>query len=189
MLLHILLALLAMSGADGEWSFDAWWRSRRGRPPLDTVPAWPRYLLMLQLLWLYFSAAHHRGRSWGPPDGFTAIDYVLSDPHFARFTPGSLHLFSPLMRAGTTLTMLFELSAPLFLLLTWLDRHPDRGGKLGMFVRRWKLRWVWLSIGVSLHLGIARYHANRNLSVRHARALSGVFAPGRATMHVDAPPA
>lgn len=154
-LLRIVLPLLAMSGAHGAWSFDAWCRSRRGRPRLDSVPAWPRYLLMLQLLWLYFSAAHHRGRSWGPKDGFSAIGNVLSDPHFARFTPGSLHVLSPLMRAGTLLTMLFELSAPLFLLLTWVDRGSGRGGMFGRFVRRWQLRWVWLSIGVSLHLGIA----------------------------------
>lgn len=154
-LLRIVLPLLAMSGAHGAWSFDAWWRSRRDRPVLNTVPAWPRYLLMLQLLWLYFSAAHHRGRSWGPKDGFSAIGNVLSDPHFARFTPGSLHVLSPLMRGATLLTMLFELSAPLFFLLYWLDRGPERGGKLGRFVRRWKLRWVWFSIGVSLHLGIA----------------------------------
>lgn len=154
-LLRIGLPLLAMSGAHAEWSFDAWWRGRRGRPRLDTVPAWPRYLLMLQLVWVYFSSAYHRGRSWRPQDGFSAIGNILSDPHFARFTPGSLQFFSPLMRAGTLLTMVFELSAPLLPLLTWLDRNPQRGGRLGVFARRWKLRWVWLAIGVSLHLGIA----------------------------------
>lgn len=154
-LLRIVLPLLAMSGAHGVWSFDAWLRKRRGRPPIESVPAWPRYLLVLQLVWLYFSAAHHRGRSWGPHDGFSAIGNVLSDPHFARFTPGSLHVLSPLMRAGTLLTMVFELSAPLLLLFTWCDRNPGRGGELGMFIRRWKLRWVWIALGVSLHLGIA----------------------------------
>lgn len=154
-LLRIVLPILAMSGAQAAWSVDAWLRQRRRLAPQREVPAWPRHLLLLQLVWLYFSAAHHRGRSWWPQYGFPAIGNVLSDPHFARFSPGSLHALHPLMQLGTAITMLFELSAPLLLLLTWLDRNPGRGGKPGALVRRWKLRWVWLSIGVSLHLGIA----------------------------------
>ena len=51
--------------------------------------------------------------------------------------------------------MLFELSAPLMLLWTWLDRSPGRGGRWGDAVRRLHVRWVWLLLGVSLHLGIA----------------------------------
>jgi hypothetical protein len=153
-LLCIVLPLLALSRADAVWSFDAW-RRRRRNVLLKDVPAWPRYLLFVQLVWVYFSAAHHRGASWGPVGGFSAIGDVLADPHFARFTPGSLHALYPMMQLGTLLTMLFEFSAPLMPLFTWLDRSPGRGGRFGEVVRRWRIRWVWLSLGVGLHLGIA----------------------------------
>jgi hypothetical protein len=122
----------------------------------ELVPAWPRYLLVVQLLWLYFSAAHHRGKaSWGPASGFSAVGEVMGDPHFARFFPGSLASFYPLLQAGTALTMVFEYSAPLALLWIWLDKRPGRGGRFGELVRRWRIRWLWLALGVSLHLGIA----------------------------------
>jgi Vitamin K-dependent gamma-carboxylase len=112
-LLRIVLPLLALSGAHACWSCDAWLARRWGRPMPGTVPAWPRYLLVVQLLWLYFSAAHHRsGAAWGPAGGFSAVSEVLGDPHFARFFPGSLQLGYPLMQLGTALTMLFELSPP-----------------------------------------------------------------------------
>jgi hypothetical protein len=155
-LLRIVVPVLALSQAGAAWSFDAWYRARRGLPAVDSVPAWPRYLLVLQLLWLYISAGHQRdAKTWGPAGGFAAIGNVLGDPHFARFEPGSLAAFYPLMCLGTFWTMLFELSAPLYLLWLWLERHPDRGGRFGAAVRRWRVRWIWLGSGASLHAGIA----------------------------------
>jgi Vitamin K-dependent gamma-carboxylase len=154
-LIYIVLPLLACSRADACWSFDAWYRARRGRPPETAIPAWPRYLLFVQLVWLYFSVARHRNATWGPLGGFSAVGNVLGDPHFARFAPGTLALLDPLLRVSTVCTMIFEVSAPLAPLWTWLDRRPSRGGRLGDFVRRARLRWAWLALGASLHLGIA----------------------------------
>jgi hypothetical protein len=155
-LLRLVLPLLAFSGANAIWSFDAWLARHLGRHFANVVPAWPRYLIVVQLLWVYFSAAHHRGWvSWGPSSGFAAVGDVLGDPHFARFFPGSLRAGYPLMQLGTALTMLFEHSAPLFLLWTWLDKRPGRGGRFGDAVRRLHVRWIWLALGISLHAGIA----------------------------------
>lgn len=155
-LLRIMLPLLALSGAHATWSCDAWLARRWGKPLPGAVPAWPRYLMMVQLLWLYFSAAHHRGKaSWGPSGGFSAVGEVLGDPHFARFFPGSLQAAYPLTQLGTALTMVFEYTAPLYLLWIWIARRPGRGGRFGEWVRRLRVRWVWLLLGVGLHLGIA----------------------------------
>ncbi|MGC4091547.1 MAG: hypothetical protein QM756_27435 [Polyangiaceae bacterium] len=111
---------------------------------------------MLQLLWVYFSAAHHRGKaSWRLEGGFSAIADVLGDPHFARFAPGSFASLYPLMQLGSLLTMAFEFSAPLFLLFAYYERRRDRGGRLGEWIVRLRLRNVWLGLGVGLHLGIA----------------------------------
>jgi hypothetical protein len=156
-LLRIVVIVLALSSAHRRWAVDAWIGRRwSGRLPPATAPAWPRYLLFAQITWVYFSAAHNRADfSWWPQGGFSAVASILADPHVARFTPGSLAWFYPLLQLSTAATMLFEISAPLLIPVTWLDRRPGRGGRVGDWVRRLRLRWCWLALGVSLHLGIA----------------------------------
>jgi hypothetical protein len=118
------------------------------------VPAWPRQLIVLQLIWMYFSAAHGRGgAAWWPHGGFAAIGDVTGDPHFARFHPGSLGVIYPLTQVATMISMAFELSAPL--MLFWNGVRNEGGGFWGALSRRFCLRWVWIATGASLHLGIA----------------------------------
>jgi hypothetical protein len=155
-LLRIVVIVLALSGAAKHASFDAWLARRLGRTPPGQVPAWPRYLLFAQLCWMYFSAAHNRaGNAWWPRGDYAALAHVLGDPHMARFAPGLALELYPLTQAATALTMLFEMSAPLMIALTFFDRRPGRGGRIGEWVRRFRVRWVWLSVGVCMHLGIA----------------------------------
>jgi hypothetical protein len=152
----IVLPLLALSQANACWSFDAWLARRLGKPMPQAVLAWPRYLLVVQLLWLYFSAAHHRSSaSWRPSGGFSAVADVMGHPHFARFSPGTPQAAYPITQLATALTMLFEGTAPLLLLWTWLDRRPGRGGKFGHIVRFLRIRWLSLALGAGLHVGIA----------------------------------
>jgi uncharacterized membrane protein YphA (DoxX/SURF4 family) len=155
-LLRIVVVVLALSGASQRWSLDAWLARRLGRATREHAPAWPRYLLFAQLCWMYFSAAHNRGgRAWWPHGGFSALAQILGDPHVARFDPGLAKPLYPLLQLATASTMLFELCAPLLMLITFLDRRPGRGGRVGDWVRRFRVRWVWLAVGVCMHLGIA----------------------------------
>jgi hypothetical protein len=154
-LLRIAVMVLALSGADARFSLRSLLRARQGLPAIDSVPAWPRQLLFLELVWVYFSAAHNRGgTAWWPAGGFSAISNVLSDPHYARFAPGWAAAVFPLTQLSTAVTMAFELSAPLLVPLTLLDRGALDGGRLGELVRRFRVRFVYLSVGVLLHLGI-----------------------------------
>jgi hypothetical protein len=160
-LFRIAVPILALSGANAAFSVDAWLRKKLGNPYPERVPAWPRYLLILQLLWMYFSAAHNRGDSaWYPSGSFAAVSNVMSDPHFARFAPGTFRSVYRLTQLGTAATMLFEGSAPLMLLWLWLDSAAAtetraRGGRLGERARKLHLRWLWMALGAALHLGIA----------------------------------
>jgi hypothetical protein len=151
-LYRVVVPILALSGANACCSLDAWIASRAGRSLPLLVPAWPRYLLMAQLLWMYFSAGHCRDDvAWWPHGEFSAIGNVMGDPHFARFRPGSLASLYPVTQIATAVSMAFELSAPL-MMLTWL-RYD--GGRWGSILRRWRVRWIWLGAGAALHLGIA----------------------------------
>ena len=153
-LYRVVVPILTLSGANACCSLDAWIARRAKKPLPALVPAWPRYLLMAQLLWMYFSAGHCRDdRAWWPQGEFSAIGNVMGDPHFARFPPGSLVSLYPVTQIATAISMTFELSAPLMVLMTW--RRKGGGGRWGAFFRRWRVRWIWLGVGAALHLGIA----------------------------------
>jgi hypothetical protein len=151
-LMRIAVPILALSQAGARWSFDAWLLRKRGKAPPEKVPAWPRYLLLLQLAWMYFSAAHLRdGPAWWPWGGFAAIAQVLADPHFARFPIGSFTPVYPLTQVATVTTMLFEGSAPLVLFVPAWYEH-ETAPRWAQMLRN--IRWGWLPTGVMLHLGI-----------------------------------
>jgi hypothetical protein len=113
------------------------------------VPAWPRYLLLLQLVWVYFSGGLNKGgASWFPHGGFTALANIMADPHVTRF--GAAWIPMPLARIATVVTMLFELGAPLYLAMYV---GVTKGGRLGAACRYG--RWAWIAVGLAFHLGIA----------------------------------
>jgi len=155
-LLRVVLLVLALSRSHAVWSVDAWVLRRLGRPMSAEIPAWPRYLLLAQLIWVYFSGGHNKtGEEWGPLGGFTALANALSDPHFARFDPGWIGAIYPLTRAATAATVAFELGAPLMLLFTYYAATAERPGRLRRWCNRLRLRWIWIGAGVAFHLGIA----------------------------------
>jgi len=150
-LLRVVIAVLVLSGANARWSVDAWVARRRGRPMPQLVPAWPRYLLFAQLVWMYFSAGINKhDPHWGPPGGFSALAMILADPHFARWDAGWIATVYPLTQLATFATMAFEYGAPLFLLATFYAARADRLGRAARLTRL-----TWLALGASFHLGIA----------------------------------
>ena len=157
-LLRIVLVVLALSRCNARWSVDALVMRHVVKRPLATlVPAWPRHVLLLQLVWVYFSGGINKGgASWTPGGGFTALANILADPHVARFDPsGWLPALMPVTRVATAFTMLFELGAPLYLVFYYFDRTRERGGKLRAFCNKLRLRWAWIALGLAFHLGIA----------------------------------
>lgn len=141
-LMRIVFPILALSRCNARWSVDAWVMRKLGRPFADEVPAWPRYLLMLQLVWVYFSGGQNKSSAaWGPHGGFTALAYSLLDPSAGRLPVGFVVALYPVWRVATALTMAFELGAPLYLVA---------------YAKNWRrVRWAWIALGVSFELGIA----------------------------------
>jgi hypothetical protein len=156
MLMRVVFLILALSRCNARWSVDAWIRRRIGRPMPALVPAWPRYLLLFQLCWVYFSGGQNKsGAMWGPQGGFTALANALLDPNNGRLPEGLVTAIYPLTRVATALTMLFELSGLVYLAWLYFAATPERGGRLRHWCNRLRLRWIWIGLGVSFELGIA----------------------------------
>lgn len=156
MLMRIVFIILALSRCNAKWSVDAWIRKRIGRPMPALVPAWPRYLLMMQLCWIYFSGGQNKsGASWGPHGGFTALGNALLDPHNGRLPAELISAVYPLTRVATALTMAFELCGLAYLLFYYYAATPDRPGRLRRFCNRLHLRWIWIGLGIAFEIGIA----------------------------------
>ena len=155
-LMRIAFLILALSRCNARWSVDAWLSRRIGRPMPALVPAWPRYLLLLQLLWVYFSGGHNKDSAeWYPHGGFTALGNALLDPHNGRLDPSLIATLYPVTRIATALTITFELTAPLYLLALYYAATPDRPGRVRALFDRSRFRWIWFGLGIGFELGIA----------------------------------
>jgi hypothetical protein len=154
--LRVVALVLALSSCHARWSVDAVIRRAIGRPFPALVPAWPRYLVFAQLVWIYFSGGHNKSEpEWWPAGGFAALGNSLSDPHFARFSSEWVPHVFPLPAIATATTMAFEWGAPLLLLFVWFETTAERPGRIRHWCNRLHVRWIWMAIGVLFHLGIA----------------------------------
>jgi hypothetical protein len=155
-LLRNATLVLACSPSHGAWSLDAAWARRRGHPLPAIGPAWPRRLLALQLVVVYFAAGIQKvALSWTPLGGFSALYLVLQDPSIAAWRFEWLAAVHPITQVATAATMAFEWGACLVPLAWHFQRTRTRGGWWRAQSNRY--RWVraWMVVGVLLHLGIA----------------------------------
>ncbi len=120
------------------------------------VSAWPRYVLIFQLLLMYsLTGIQKASHIWTPSGGYTALYWVLQDWGWTRFDLTVLAAWaSPLLRVATAITWHWEQLSLGLLIWFYYRRTSDRDGR----VRRWVLRrdWRigWALIGLMLHGGI-----------------------------------
>lgn len=157
-LARLALCILAVSGAGKTLSLDAYLRTGSFAGDGTLVSAAPRRLVILQLIAMYFGAGMQKvGVTWWPMGDFAALYFALQDPAVAAHDFGFLRRqpFFFFTQIGTAVTMLYQLSYPVVLLLFWWRRHPEQGGRLGDFTRRTHLEWVWIVTGGVFHLSLA----------------------------------
>lgn len=150
----LFLLLFSQCGAWG--SLDAKIKTGSFWGDGSDVSAWPRHLLIVQLVVMYFTAGVQKvGMDWMPMGGFAALFVVLQDPAVARADFSWLESIYPVTQLASATTMLFEWLAP-FVLLTYHFRNtPEKTSRLRAFYRRVHPHYYWIGIGVLLHLGIA----------------------------------
>ncbi len=152
--MRIVLILLICSGCGETLSIDA--RRKRGAWVSDTlIPAWPRYLIIVQLCWIYFGAGIHKTQAaWWPGGDWSALYIILQDPHFARFDFGWMASVYPLTQLGTASTIAFELLAPVFGLALWYRRTRERPGRMRALLNRVRFVEIWLGTAIGFHVAL-----------------------------------
>jgi len=150
------LWLLVLAESTATLSLDC--RRRTGRFTSDRlVPAWPRYLVILQLVVVYCATGLHKlSPVWTPGGDCSALYWVFQEPTWRRFdmsfTAGPWVF--PLTQLATAVTWWWEVLALLLLVVYWARYTAARGGRVRRALNRFDLRKPWAAIGVMLHLGI-----------------------------------
>jgi hypothetical protein len=148
------LWLLVFSRSTATLSLDCkiWtgsWTSNR------LVPAWPRYVMIVQLVLIYWSTGAQKvSATWTPVGGFSALYYVLQQPTWQRMDMSWLAWIYPLTQIGTAVSWLWEVTSPLLLLALWYRATRDRPGWLRRTFNRVNFRRIFVTIGLIVHLGI-----------------------------------
>lgn len=135
---HTLL-LLAVARSGGALSIDARVFGER------STPAWPRWVMTLQLVLMYTTTAMQKvSSSWVPGGPADALWYIYQEPQWTRIDITRMPWIFPLTQVATLGTWLFELAAPVLLVAAWARETG----------RRWKvdLRAWFLLYGVALHI-------------------------------------
>ena len=156
-LLRNVLVLLALSGAGATLSLDAL-RARARFTRDASVPAWPRYLIVAQLVLLYFWAGVlKQSAAWTSLEGYSALYLILSQPHYTAISPSpaTFQALYPWLQLGTLGTLAFERSAVLVPVLLYLRHTRERAGRLRALCNRARLLELWAATGVVFHLALA----------------------------------
>jgi hypothetical protein len=150
--------IMALSPAAKMWSVDA--RRATGSFAGDSspAPAWARYLILGQLVLIYWGAGLAKGGThWYPWGNYRALYLILRDPILAAADFSWLFhwLAYRATQIATALTHVWELAAPLVLLAAHYRRTRDRPGRLRRLFNRIAVRDVYVAIGVAFHLTLA----------------------------------
>ena len=152
-----ILMIFAFSGAGNAWSVDARMSQGTWRGGAE-IGSWARYLIITQLVIMYFTAGVQKvGFSWLPWGYFTALYIILQDPAIARFDFSYLRNqpFFFATQVGTFVTMIWQWAYPLVFLWYWYKNTAERPGRLRAFANRWHLHLVWVAVGALFHVLLA----------------------------------
>ncbi|MEL6345803.1 MAG: HTTM domain-containing protein [Myxococcota bacterium] len=154
-LIRLVFILLIFSRCGDTLSLDA--RRRTGSFWGDgaPIPSWPRYLIIVQMVMVYWGAGLAKTSIyWFPWGGYSALYVILQDPIYATRDwsfLGHPALF-PLTQLGTAMTHLWELSAPILVFAFHYRDTRLRKGRIRSLLNRLDARLLFVGLGVVFHL-------------------------------------
>jgi len=152
------MLILACSQCGRTLSIDAWRKTGSWQGDNQDVQAWPRHLMICQLVLMYFMSGIQKfGLSWTPIGHYSALYIILQDYAIARadFSWVVRQPFYFVTQVSTAVTVMWQWSYPLVLLFFHYRLTPDRGGRFRNFALKYHLHWVWVAVGIFFHIGIA----------------------------------
>ena len=114
------------------------------------VFAWPRYLLVHQLVVMYVATGIGKTSSlWDPP--FHALYYALHRMPYIRMEAPWLSDILPLLQIGAVTTYWWETT--FFLVGLWfMAVNGWLGARLRPIAHKYDLRWPYLGVGFVMHM-------------------------------------
>lgn len=148
------LWLLVLSRSDATGGLLARWRTGRWWPDVQ-VPAWPRWLMVVQLVLMYSSTGLQKvSTHWVPGGDMAALYYIMQQPSWQRFDLSWTAWVHPLTQLATLGTWLWEVGSPVLLLAFWYRRTRGGGGWLRATLNRIDARSLFALFGALVHAGI-----------------------------------
>jgi hypothetical protein len=146
------LWLLVLARSTATLSLDC--RLRTGRfCSADEIPAFPRYLAVLQLVAMYWATGVQKlSVAWFPAGSYSALYYILQEPAWQRFSMIWAARLYPLTQLATAVTWIWEVTAPLLLLVYYFRDTRGQPGRIRAAANRRDLRKPWSLVGVTLHV-------------------------------------
>jgi hypothetical protein len=145
------LWLLVLARSTATLSLDCKLRTGRFRSD-EEISAFPRYLAVLQIVVMYWATGTQKlSMAWFPAGSYSALYYILQEPSWQRFSMTWAARVYPLTQVATAVTWIWEVTAPLLLLVYYLRYTEERGGRLRAFMNRCDLRKPWALLGALLH--------------------------------------
>jgi hypothetical protein len=146
-----MLWLLVFARSDATLSLWCFIRNRQWTST-EQVYGWVRLALIFQVAVMYWATGIQKmGIEWMPWGGYEAIYYAVLHPAFAHFDHSWVANMMPLVRMGTAITWIWEVSFPIVVLWLWCRHTRERGGRLRRWLLRWDLRLLYAGIGLSMH--------------------------------------
>ncbi|MBX2797512.1 MAG: hypothetical protein KTR31_07590 [Myxococcales bacterium] len=147
------LWLCVLGGGQGTLSVTArlqhgtWW-------PAATSLAFPRWLAAYQLVLMYcMTGLQKLSAAWVPWGDSSALYFILQQPSWHRSDMSWLAYVFPLTQLATMVTWFWEVLAPTWLLAVWWAGRTDVG-RIGQWANRIGYRWIYMGIGLFMHLAI-----------------------------------
>lgn len=148
------LWLLCLARSTATLSLDCRLRTGRFRSE-ELISAFPRYLAVFQLVAIYTTTGLQKvSVYWFPAGYYSALYYIFQQPNWQRFDMAWAARIYPLTQLATATTWIWEVAAPVLLLIFYFRYTADRGGRLRRWMNRFDLRKPWMLIGIMLHIGI-----------------------------------
>ena len=119
------------------------------------VSAWPRYVLIAQLLMLYsLTGLQKTGVVWSPGGGYSALYWVTQDQTWMRFDGELAAWMTLVLQVVTAITWHWEQFSILLLLWFYYRYTSERPGAFRAWILKYDWRTLWAKVGIPLHVAI-----------------------------------